>query len=185
MTVAPSGSGPFAAFGDVLERLVAAVSPSAIVAGRATVELDRAEVETAGTSVGGTLVGGTLAGGAPAAGAPSAGAGRRRPAIDAVDQILGARCRVLGRPDRPELVLLEPSTEGLLAAALARHGEGIVAAYLVAGADSIGRAREAGFTLSSEADGPLGRQRLVRPGPRWGPFLLLVAPAGPSGTDPR
>lgn len=71
-------------------------------------------------------------------------------------------------------VLLEPSTEGPLAATLARHGEGIVARYLVVSADGVDAARAAGFALSSTEAGPLGRQRLVFGGSRFGPHLLLV-----------
>jgi hypothetical protein len=154
-----------------LDRLTAAIGPARVVVGWATVELDRAEVQLAGR--------------------PDAGVERSTVARDAAaDEILGARCRVLEAAAKPEVVLLEPSTEGLLAAALARRGEGIVAAYLVvdvgpAAIDAAGRARRARFTLSSERPGPLGRQRLVRVGPRWGPFLLLAGLAGPGAPDPR
>jgi hypothetical protein len=49
------------------------------------------------------------------------------------DGSLGARARV-GRVGAGSLVLLEPSTEGRLAAALARFGEGVTAIYVAAAA---------------------------------------------------
>lgn len=70
--------------------------------GWGTVELDRAEREL-----------GVLA---------SVGAGR--------DSGLGATARVGPTIDGIPLVLLEPDTEGRLAAILARHGEGVAAAYV-------------------------------------------------------
>ncbi|MFI5255179.1 MAG: hypothetical protein ACHQ15_06965, partial [Candidatus Limnocylindrales bacterium] len=63
------------------------------------------------------------------------------------------------------VVLLEPSTEGPLAAALARHGEGPVALW-VEGPPPGPAARTAGpFALGGQAT-------LVRPARPWGPFLL-------------
>jgi hypothetical protein len=82
------------------------------------------------------------------------------------DTALGARClplRVVDG-DMPPIVLLEPITEGRLAAALARHGEGAVATWLREGAGSTGRAT---------TDGPFGREILLDH-PRAGPFRLLV-----------
>ena len=90
--------------------------------------------------------------------------------LDAVadDELLGARSwRTTSGPI--SLVLLEPITEGRLAAALARRGEGIVALYL--------RSNE-------PIGGVLGRTALEVPGrlmPQthpWGPFVILVE-AGP------
>ena len=63
--------------------------------------------------------------------------------------MLGARCRLLHFSEGRDVVLLEPSTEGRLAAALARYGEGILALYLLVDAGAPERARRAGFTLSS------------------------------------
>lgn len=54
-----------------------------------------------------------------------------------------------------DLVLLEPFTEGPVAATLARHGEGLAALYLAGSAF-------------------LGSSRLLPPITRWGPFLVLV-----------
>jgi hypothetical protein len=74
---------------------------------------------------------------------------------------------------RRRVVVLEASTEGPLAAALARHGEGWVAAYLLAGT-SAHDLRAAGFRLSPRGPGPFGTQRRVLVGRRDGPFILLV-----------
>ena len=81
--------------------------------GWATVELDRAEAELAEW----------LAGDAP------------DPAADALEPVLGARCASAAADGLPgaELVLLEPTTEGRLAASLARDGEGPCALYAAAG----------------------------------------------------
>jgi hypothetical protein len=54
----------------------------------------------------------------------------------------------------PALVVLEPDTEGLLAAFLARFGEGVGAVYL--------------------GDGALQSGRLVRGRPRWGPHAVAL-----------
>ena len=148
--------------GDAPARLRAAVAPHRSVIGWATVELERAEVEVAEDW--------------------PARHGLGVAHIDAApgDQLLGASSRLVRFGDGPtsaarDVVLLEPSTEGRLAAALARFGEGGVALYLIGDGGAPARARRAGFVLSSEADGPLGPERLVVVGPRWGPFLLLVA----------
>jgi len=118
------------------------------------------------------------------------------------DLLLGARAAVAravpsGRPDdapepapvptpRPRaepgtavpLVLLEPSTEGLLAGALARRGEGPMAVYVTAphavAARALGAADAAGARIVRADSGPLGPAALIRqPGPP-GPFLLVV-----------
>ena len=148
------------ALGDTLERLRAAIRPTLEVAGWATVELDRAERE---------LI--TSAGPASAA-APSVLAAGAPPLMDT---ILGAHARRLELPGGDGfIVLLEPSTEGRLAAALARHGEGSLVRYLLARPGAAALARAAGFPLSAAAPGPLGEERLVLGGPREGPFILLV-----------
>jgi hypothetical protein len=72
------------------------------------------------------------------------------------------------------VVLLEPATEGPLAAALARRGEDWVAWYLLADAGAVGRLRQAGVALTAEAAGPFGPQRLLVAAGRDGPFLLVV-----------
>lgn len=144
---------------EVLDRIVEAARPVGVLTGWATVELDRAGREL-GRDV-------RRSRGGRHGDAPD---GR-----DASDETLGAIARILDRPgDPPAVVLLEPNTEGLLAAALARHGEGPVAAYLRIDIGGLDRARGAGFNLTSERRGPVGPQRLVLTGPRSGPFVLLV-----------
>jgi hypothetical protein len=141
---------------DTLERLRDATNPRLVVPGWATVELSRAEEEV-GPALGAT-------------GGPGTWVSRQAPD----ERALGARCRVLRGPDGREVVLLEPSTEGLLAAALARYGEGSLAHYLLVESGAPERARGAGFRLGSRHQGPFGPERLVVAGPRWGPFLLLA-----------
>jgi hypothetical protein len=81
---------------------------------------------------------------------------------------LGARA-LIARPGSVDLVLLEPSTEGKLAAALARRGEGITAIY-------VGVRRVGGITSPTA----LGRPgRLLPHGRPWGPFVILVATSAP------
>ena len=99
------------------------------------------------------------------------------------DEVLGAVARRLDLSDG-SLLILEPRTEGRLAAALARHGEGPVAAYVVGGAQraagspdpALGDASEPGPLLPPLGDPFGGRSRLVRPALAWGPFLLYHQP---------
>lgn len=121
----------------------------AIAIGWATVELDRAAGE----------LGGLLEPGAAFVPAPGSA-------------VLGAHARVarvvidgIGR----WLILLEPSTEGRLAAFLARHGEGWAATWI---------RDEAGATEPGAAwrDGPLGPERLAAR-PRTDARFRLVVPA--------
>ena len=144
------------ALGDTLTRLWSAVEPRRAVGGWATVELNRAEIEVAV--------------------ALAELHELRDPRVeDAPDErLLGARGRFLQYADGRDMLLLEPSTEGRLAAALARYGEGSVALYLLVDAGAPERARRAGFRLSSEGRGPFGPERLVIAGPRWGPFLVIA-----------
>jgi hypothetical protein len=73
---------------------------------------------------------------------------------------------------RPALFLLEADTEGLLAASLARFGEGVLAAWLGpldrADVDDTPR-------LGPPRAGPLGPARLVIGRPAWGPHVLVLA----------
>jgi hypothetical protein len=106
-------------------------------------------------------------------------------ALDAVeDPLLGARVLVLTNDDGQSVALAEPSTEGRLAAALARHGEAHVGTYLEApfGLDVVrARAAAANVPLSRVATGPFGRSVLVLPGTLTGQHLILVErPAVPS-----
>jgi len=102
------------------------------------------------------------------------------------DVLLGARCRVVIAEEGPSIVLLEPTTEGRLAASLARFGQETVVSYMspvVPGEDVVGPAAIAGVRLSSVAPGPLGRSRLVLGGPAWGPHVILVERA-PGDVEP-
>jgi hypothetical protein len=89
------------------------------------------------------------------------------PAADSVH--LGARCRVAYGvlPGGKPLAIIEPRTEGRLAAFLARNGEGPAVTW--------SRAMEA--THRSDASlrpGPFGFERLAPGGPPRGPFSLLI-----------
>jgi hypothetical protein len=124
--------------------------------GWATVELDRAEAELAEWLV---------------AEAPTA--------MDVAEPLVGARARPRRTDGLPggTLVLLEPTTEGRLAASLVRDGEGPCTLYLraPAGLDAwVAAARRRGVTVSAKRKGPLGTGVLV-PGPdRAGPHVIVV-----------
>ncbi|MBI2763350.1 MAG: hypothetical protein HYX54_06325 [Chloroflexi bacterium] len=151
MTVDFEDPGETRSVTELAARLRIAVGPGRDVHGWATVDLDRAEA--------------TLS-------------GERRPprrSTAVVDVVLGASGRSILLADGREVVLLEPSTEGRMAAALARHGEGRLVTYVLARPGAPSRARAAGIGLSAERRGPFGPQRLVLGGSRWGPFLVLVA----------
>jgi hypothetical protein len=85
------------------------------------------------------------------------------------DILLGARGLVARQAGEPAIVLLEPSTEGRLAAFLARHGEGPAAVWLDGRADV---AEETG-AARPEAAGPFGPERLLA-GSAAGPFVLVI-----------
>lgn len=90
---------------------------------------------------------------------------------EVAEPALGARARVV--PAGPvALVVLEPVTEGRLAAALARRGEGIAALWV--GGDPGPAARP----------GALGRPARLLPHARpWGPYLLVAAPETPGRAE--
>lgn len=95
------------------------------------------------------------------------------------DLLLGARVLVVEVPGGSLTAVAEPSTEGRLAAFLARHGEGLAGRYVHSPIDlakARSRAAGAGVTLSRVAEGPFGSAVLVRGGPIGGPHLILVAP---------
>jgi hypothetical protein len=120
----------------------------ALATGWATVELDRAAVELEHL----------LAPGSTFKDAPPS-------------ELLGARCRVgiAGATPNLRIVLLEPVTEGRLAGALARAGEGWVATWALdpwAGAPV--------RHVSMARQGPLGKERLMFGLPPTGPYRLLV-----------
>ncbi len=101
---------------------------------------------------------------------------------------LGARTRRRGAGGLPagSIVLLEPSTEGRLAASLARDGEGPCALYLGTPGPLrawLRAARERGVRTSAVRPGPLGPSALVLGGATAGPHLVLVDPSPfPSAT---
>jgi hypothetical protein len=88
------------------------------------------------------------------------------PAADSM--VLGARCRVAYEvlPGGQPLAILEPATEGRLAALLARLGEGPAATW--------SRAVTAGPGPRSAVPGPFGFECLPPGGPAYGPFSLLI-----------
>jgi hypothetical protein len=93
------------------------------------------------------------------------------------DRLLGASVRLVRPPDAGPIALLEPVTEGLIAATLAKSGEGPAGRY-VAAADGLAnvraRAEVAGIAVGREDDGPFGPSLLVLGGGRAGPHLVLV-----------
>jgi len=107
------------------------------------------------------------------------------PADDGHDPQLGARTRLRGGGGLPagSLVLAEPTTEGRLAASLARDGEGPCALYLAPTEPPDAWRREAshrGVRLSAVRPGPLGPASLVLGGSVAGPHLIIVDPSGRS-----
>lgn len=108
-----------------------------------------------------------------------------RGGVDAAsDPHLGARTRLRRGDALPGavLVLAEPSTEGRLAASLARDGEGPCGLCLCPGGGLdawLAAAAARGVRVSRREAGPLGDQVLL-PGAVAGPHLLITeTPAGP------
>ena len=98
------------------------------------------------------------------------------------DSLLGGRAWIRQAPaDAAEgpyrIILLEPSTEGRLAAALARRGEGPVAVYRRPATGPADGRTKAG-------DGPLGPQQLELDGPVAGPFRLSLVEADRVPSEP-
>ena len=133
-----------------LERILAALAAAPgepLALGWATVELERAASELAaelGISAAAFL-----------------------PASDSF--VLGARCRVAYGvlPAGEPLAILEPQTEGRLAGALARRGEGPAATWTRPAHPTPGRHGPA-------FPGPFGPERLLPGGAAQGPFALLL-----------
>jgi len=119
-------------------------APGVLAVGWATVELDRAAAALAHL-----LVPGSTFNDAPSS------------------VVLGARCRMGPAIDRAGLriVLLEPETEGRLAATLARSNEGWAATWAATPATAI--------PLGAARPGPLGNERLLG-GSFTGPHRLFV-----------
>jgi hypothetical protein len=96
------------------------------------------------------------------------------------DEVLGAHGVLVRPPDGPPLAIVEPSTEGRLAAALARRGEGDGGKYIASadGANGVDAARRAGLIVVQDGPGPFGRSTLVAaPGAdRWSTFIVIVPP---------
>jgi hypothetical protein len=89
------------------------------------------------------------------------------PAPDSI--VLGARCRVADGvlPGDTRFAILEPATEGLLAGALARHGEGPLVTWV--------RSSDAATRRPARVrPGPFGPERLQTGRPPQGPFLVLI-----------
>ena len=93
------------------------------------------------------------------------------------DPFLGASVAVVTSATGEAIAVVEPATEGRLAATLARHGEGPVGEYVEAPIplDAIGpAATAAGLVVGRPAAGPFGRSVIVLSGPVSGPHLVLV-----------
>jgi hypothetical protein len=108
---------------------------------------------------------------------------RSAAAVD--DPLLGARVLVVGQGDvDTTIALAEPSTEGRLAATLARHGEGPAGRYVGVpiDLDEIRTlAAAAGIAISRPAVGPFGPEVLVVGAGLGGrSFVLVEPPAVPS-----
>ena len=104
---------------------------------------------------------------------------------DGLEPHLGARTRTRPSPGLPGrfLVLAEPTTEGRVAASLARDGEGPCALYLepAEGLDDwLAAAARRGVAVSAIRSGPFGPSTLLDGVPS-GPHLVVVArgPASP------
>lgn len=84
----------------------------------------------------------------------------------------------------PGVILLEPDTEGRLAATLARFDEGVAAIYLEAPAgaasDPDARVTVDRARVGAVAAGPLGPSRLVLARPAWGPHVVVVTAPSPT-----
>jgi hypothetical protein len=97
------------------------------------------------------------------------------------DPHLGAAVAILEGDDGRRIALAEPSTEGRLAATLARHDEGAAGSYVTTpegepdGLDGFRRrAAAAGVPISRVETGPFGPSVLVLTRPATGPHLIVV-----------
>lgn len=93
------------------------------------------------------------------------------------DPFLGASVAEVRSATGETIAVVEPATEGRLAATLARHGEGPIGEYVETPIplDTIGpAAAAAGLVVSRPAAGPFGRSVIVLSGPVSGPHLVLV-----------
>ena len=96
------------------------------------------------------------------------------------DELLGASAWISrewwptwGPDDPPAIVLLEPDTEGRLAATLAKFGEGVGAVYVAPRpGDPPGRIDPA--RIGRPTPGPLGGGQIVLARPAWGPHVVVL-----------
>jgi hypothetical protein len=106
------------------------------------------------------------------------GVAPERAAESVPDELLGARTLVV-RDESAVIAVAEPSTEGRLAASLARHGEGVVGAYVRSPlplAELRSRAAAAGIVLSRRTAGPFGDEAVVVGTGLGGRSVILVEP---------
>ncbi len=81
----------------------------------------------------------------------------------------------------PQVLVLEPYTEGRLVASLVRSDEGPAAVYVAAQRGLrafVAAARRRGTPVSGIRTGPLGPSVILLDGPPWGPHLLVVERSG-------
>ncbi len=116
---------------------------------------------------------------------PRPGPGPGAMATVVEDPLLGARVAVVATGEGSALIAVaEPSTEGRLAATLARHGEGLAGRYVLSPVrlEAVRvLAAAAGVTVSRAEYGPFGPSVLVVT-PVSGPYLILVY-RGRAGVD--
>ena len=93
------------------------------------------------------------------------------------DEVLGARGVLVRPPEGPPVAVLEPATEGRLAAALARDDEG-QSGFYAAPPGGVDEALTVGYSLIEEGRGPFGRSALVAlpGGGRSTDFHVVVPP---------
>jgi hypothetical protein len=97
--------------------------------------------------------------------------------LDLVEPVPSAAGAVTGLTGARRIALAEPSTEGRLAAFLARHGEGPAGRYVGVALDLAAialRAAAAGIAVSRPEIGPFGREVIVLGGRLGSPHLILV-----------
>jgi hypothetical protein len=90
------------------------------------------------------------------------------------DELLGARAWLTEPTSATRIVLLEPATEGRLAAFLARNGEGPAALYLAVPPKPDGGIGRRPRASATPRGGPFGAELLVHASSREGPWLLVA-----------
>lgn len=95
------------------------------------------------------------------------------------DRLLGASVHLVELPGEVPVAILEPNTEGRIAAALARHGEGPAGAYVAWSGSLV----EVGEPITRSETGPFGPSAIAAAFPASGPFTVLVE--RPAGTIDR